>query len=78
MSELPELVEGDQPLPYDDEHMPPLLISDETGKMIFALNADGTALMPDPAKAPLAAGIFWREVLEMADRLGVVVSFHQP
>jgi hypothetical protein len=60
------------------ERMNPLVISDETGAVIFQLLADGTAELPDPDKAPLAAAIFWREVLAMAELLGVPVSFHEP
>jgi hypothetical protein len=67
--ELP-LVEGDQPIPYPEN---PLVVTDETGDVIFALHHDGTVTMPDPEKAPMAAAIFWREVLAMADDLGIQV-----
>lgn len=77
MAEPLPLVEGDQPIPYPDPFAPvdPLVIQDEQGTVIFALHDDGTATMPDPEKAAQAAAIFWREVMAMADRLGVTVSF---
>lgn len=73
MSEPTELVEGDQPLPYDDD-MDPLVIRDETGEVIFAIRHDGVVQMPDPEKAPLAAAVFWREVMAMADRLDIEIK----
>lgn len=54
----------------------PLVIADETGETIFQILPDGTAELPDPAKAELAAAIFWREVLNMARILRVPVAFH--
>jgi len=72
--ELP-LVEGDQPIPYPaDDDLDPLVIRDETGEVIFAIRVDGTVQMPDPAKAEKAAAIFWREVLSLADDMGIVVA----
>ena len=67
--ELP-LVEGDQPIPYPEN---PLVISGEDGDVIFALHPDGTVTMPDPEKAEFAAAVFWREVLAMADEMGIQV-----
>ena len=67
--ELP-LVEGDQAIPYPTD---PLVISDGDGNLVFAVRHDGTVEMPDPEKAELAAAIFWREVLAMADDLGIQV-----
>jgi len=71
----PELVEGDQEIPFPDEDvMDPLVIRDETGQVIFAIQADGVVRMPDPAKAPLAAALFWREVMTLADRMQIVIK----
>lgn len=53
----------------------PLVIHDESGKVIFRLRPDGDAEIPDPNKAPLAAAIFWREVINMARLLRVPLSF---
>lgn len=74
MSEPIELVEGDQPLPYGDDDLDPLVIRDETGEVIFAIRHDGVVQMPDPAKAPLAAAVFWREVMAMADMLDIMIK----
>ena len=73
MSLPDDLVEGDQPIPYPEDDMDPLVIRDETGDLIFAVRANGVVQMPDPEQAPMAAAIFWREVLAMADELGIQV-----
>ena len=73
--ELP-LVDGDQPIPNpadDPDAMDPLVIRDETGQVIFAIRANGVVEMPDPTQAEKAAAIFWREVLAVADLLGIEV-----
>jgi len=70
----PELVEGDQEIPFPEDDMDPLVIRDETGQVIFAIQADGVVRMPNPAKAPLAAALFWREVMTLADRMQIVIE----
>ena len=55
----------------------PLVLHDEMGQVIFRLRDDGTAELPDPEKAGLAAAIFWREVLNMARLLKVPVAFNE-
>jgi len=76
--ELP-LVDGDQAIPYpaDEDEMDPLVIRDETGAVIFAIRADGVVEMADPEKAKVAAAIFWREVMAMADRLDIMIKVAQ-
>lgn len=60
---------------HENNEADPLVISDDTGQVIFRLRGDGSAVMPDPAKAKLAAAIFWREVLVMARTMGIPVAF---
>lgn len=57
-----------------DPESNPLVIADETGETIFQIRPDGTAELPDPDRASLAAAIFWREVLHMAALLRVPVA----
>ena len=52
--------------------------TDERGTVIFRLLPDGTAELADPRKAPLAAAIFWREVLDMARLLRIPVAITEP
>lgn len=60
--------------PFNDTDMPPLVIEDNEGKIIFMLRQDGTAWLASPKAAQAAASIFWREVVATADRLGIDMS----
>lgn len=55
----------------DQEH--PLEIRGSDGELIFALRADGTAVV-HPRRTEEAAAIFWREVIEMAQLLRIPID----
>lgn len=50
--------------PQEVEHT--LRVEDGEGKLIFAIQSDGTAYLPDPTRAEEAAATFWHSVEEMA------------
>jgi hypothetical protein len=50
-----------------------LSIVDIEGNLLFGLKGDGSVILPDPARVPEAAALFWTEVCRMADELGIVV-----